>query len=155
MLVQGYVDAVGKVVRVDEEGASWRVWIRPPERFRGQLTAKTPIAVNGVSMTVAEVLKDRFCVVVLPVTRTATTLVHLAQGTRVNLELDLVTRLVTLRGSSASAALTRGPFPGTFPARPRHPAGGAPRAAGRTDRAHRGDGRALRGRRAPAGRRVL
>jgi 3,4-dihydroxy 2-butanone 4-phosphate synthase/3,4-dihydroxy 2-butanone 4-phosphate synthase/GTP cyclohydrolase II len=106
-LVQGYVDAVGKVVRVDSEGGSWRVWIRPPERFRGQLAAKAPIAVNGVSMTVAEVLKDRFCVVVLPVTRTATTLKHLSQGSRVNLELDLIARLVGLRGASASAALPR------------------------------------------------
>src|SRR5262245_8894369 len=32
-LVQGHVDAVGKVVRVDDEPAGRRVWIRPPERF--------------------------------------------------------------------------------------------------------------------------
>jgi 3,4-dihydroxy 2-butanone 4-phosphate synthase len=104
-LVQGYVDAVGKVVRVDEEGVSWRVWIRPPERLRAQLTAKSAIAVDGVSMTVADVLKDRFSIVVLPVTRAATTLAHLSAGGRVNLELDLVTRLVARRGSGASAAL--------------------------------------------------
>jgi 3,4-dihydroxy 2-butanone 4-phosphate synthase len=103
-LVQGYVDAVGKVVRVDEEGASWRIWIRPPERLRGQLAAKSAIAVDGVSMTVADVLKDRFSVVLLPVTRTATTLACLSAGSRVNLELDLVSRLVTRRGSGAPAA---------------------------------------------------
>jgi 3,4-dihydroxy 2-butanone 4-phosphate synthase len=103
-LVQGYVDAVGKVVRVEEEGASWRVWIRPPERLRGQLAAKSAIAVDGVSMTVADVLKDRFSVVLLPVTRTATTLAGLSAGRRVNLELDLVSRLVARRGSVAPAA---------------------------------------------------
>src|SRR6201996_7659380 len=92
-LVQGYVDAVGKVVRVDAEDGSWRVWIRPPGRLRDQLTAKTPVAVDGVSMTVAEVLKDRFCVVLLPVTREATTLRRLSAGDRVNLELDLMARL--------------------------------------------------------------
>jgi len=106
-LVQGYVDAVGKVVRVDEEGASWRVWIRPPERLRGQLAAKSAIAVDGVSMTVADVLKDRFSIVLLPVTRTATTLARLSAGGRVNLELDLVSRLVARRGSGAPAALGR------------------------------------------------
>jgi 3,4-dihydroxy 2-butanone 4-phosphate synthase len=98
-LVQGYVDAVGKVVRVDEEGASWRVWIRPPERLLDQLTAKSAIAVDGVSMTVADVLKDRFSIVLLPVTRTATTLACLSAGSRVNLELDLVSRLVARRGA--------------------------------------------------------
>jgi 3,4-dihydroxy 2-butanone 4-phosphate synthase/3,4-dihydroxy 2-butanone 4-phosphate synthase/GTP cyclohydrolase II len=104
-LVQGYVDAVGKVVRVDEEGASWRVWIRPPERLRGQLAAKSAIAVDGVSMTIADVLKDRFSIVLLPVTRTATTLARLSVGGRVNLELDLVSRLVARRGSGTPAAL--------------------------------------------------
>jgi 3,4-dihydroxy 2-butanone 4-phosphate synthase len=104
-LVQGYVDAVGKVVRVDEEGTSWRVWIRPPERLRSQLVAKTPIAVDGVSMTVADVLKDRFSVVLLPLTRAATTLRCLSPGDRVNLELDLVTRLVSQ--DSRPAALGR------------------------------------------------
>jgi len=103
-LVQGYVDAVGKVVRVDAEGASWRVWIRPPERLRGQLAAKSAIAVDGVSMTVADVLKDRFSIVLLPVTRMATTLARLSTGGRVNLELDLVSRLVARRGSGAPAA---------------------------------------------------
>jgi 3,4-dihydroxy 2-butanone 4-phosphate synthase len=106
-LVQGYVDAVGKVVRVDEEGASWRVWIRPPERLRGQLAAKSAIAVDGVSMTVADVLKDRFSIVLLPVTRTATTLARLSAGGRVNLELDLVRRLVAQHGCGAPAALGR------------------------------------------------
>lgn len=92
-LVQGYVDAVGKVLRVDAEDGSWRVWIRPPERLRTQLTAKTPIAVDGVSMTVADVIKDRFSMVLLPVTHAATTLRRLSPGDRVNLELDLVARL--------------------------------------------------------------
>ncbi len=107
-LVQGYVDAVGKVVRVDDEGASWRIWIRPPERLRGQLAAKSAIAVDGVSMTVADVLKDRFSVVLLPVTRAATTLAALSAGGRVNLELDLVSRLVARRGSGAAVAPGQG-----------------------------------------------
>jgi 3,4-dihydroxy 2-butanone 4-phosphate synthase/3,4-dihydroxy 2-butanone 4-phosphate synthase/GTP cyclohydrolase II len=112
-LVQGYVDAAAKVVRVDAENGSWRVWIRPPERLRTQLTPKTPIAVDGVSMTVADVLKDRFCVVLLPVTREATTLARLAPGDRVNLELDLVARLATRHragpgnGDGLATALSR------------------------------------------------
>ncbi|QWF84678.1 riboflavin synthase [Amycolatopsis sp. CA-230715] len=100
-LVQGYVDAVGKVVRVDAEGTGHRVWIRPPERMLNQLVGKAPIAVDGVSVTVAEVLRDRFSIVVLPVTASATGLGALAPGDRVNLEADLVARLVARRGAAA------------------------------------------------------
>ncbi|SDM36308.1 riboflavin synthase, alpha subunit [Allokutzneria albata] len=92
-LVQGCVDAVGKVVRVDEEGAALRVWIRPPARLLDRLLAKSPIALDGVSVTIAEVLRDRFSVVLVPFTRSATTLGGLQPGDRVNLEPDLVSRL--------------------------------------------------------------
>ncbi len=100
-LVQGYVEAVGKVARVEPEGECLRIWIRPPERLMPRLVAKAPIALDGVSVTVADRLRDRFSVVVLPVTRRATTLDRLAAGDRVNLELDLVDRLVARRGQAA------------------------------------------------------
>ena len=106
-LVQGYVDGVGKVARVDAEEGCLRVWIRPPERLIPQLAAKSPIAVDGVSVTIAERLRDRFSIIVVPATRTATTLDQLAPGSRVNLELDLVCRLVGSRGRAARGDLPR------------------------------------------------
>jgi 3,4-dihydroxy 2-butanone 4-phosphate synthase len=106
-LVQGYADAVGKVARVEDEGDCLRAWIRPPDRLMSQLVAKAPVAVDGVSVTIAERLHDRFSVVVLPVTRQATTLSGLRPGVRVNLELDLVNRLVARRSRAARTDLTR------------------------------------------------
>ncbi|MFI9273456.1 3,4-dihydroxy-2-butanone-4-phosphate synthase [Kitasatospora sp. NPDC052896] len=107
-LLQGYVDSVGKVLRVDDEGAGCRrVWIRPPDRTMAQLISKTPIAVDGVSMTVAEQLRDRFSVVVLPVTREATTLERLEPGVRVNLEVDLISRLAARGADHARQSLSR------------------------------------------------
>ncbi len=112
-LVQGYVDAVGKVVRIDDEGDVLRVWIRPPARVLGHLLAKSPIALDGVSVTIAEVLRDRFSVVLLPMTRSATTLGGLRSGDRVNLEVDLVGRLVEKGPASAlGKALPRLPWAG-------------------------------------------
>ena len=104
-LVQGCVDAVGRVARIDHEDDCLRVWIRPPERLLRTLVGKSPIAVDGVSLTIAERLRDRFSVVVLPVTRAATTLDRLEPGARVNLELDLVDRLVASRGRGGRADL--------------------------------------------------
>ena len=106
-LVQGYVDAVGKVARVDQEDNCLRAWIRPPDRLMPQLEAKAAIAVDGVSLTIAERLRDRFSIVVLPVTRTATTLDRLVPGMKVNLELDLVSRLVARRSQAVGPDLPR------------------------------------------------
>jgi riboflavin synthase alpha subunit len=106
-LVQGHVDAVGKVMRVDGEGASRRVWIRPPDRVLEELVAKGSIAVDGVSLTIAEIVRDRFSVALVPSTLAATTLGGLSVGDRVNLETDLVGKLAARHGAATHAALAR------------------------------------------------
>lgn len=89
-LVQGHVDAVGKVVGLDDDGPhSRRLWIRPPRRFMDEVVSKGSVAVEGVSLTAAEVLKDRFSVALIPTTMRETTLSSLGMGDRVNLESDL------------------------------------------------------------------
>jgi len=101
-LVQGHVDAIGKVTRVDREPAgARRVWIRPPKRFIDELAAKGSVAVDGVSLTVAEVLTDRFAVALVPVTLADTTLADLRSEQRVSLESDL---FVKVAGDSWKAA---------------------------------------------------
>ena len=89
-LVQGHTDAVGKVAKIDaERGGSLRVWIRPPKRFLDEIVAKGSVAVDGVSLTVAEVLADRFSVALIPLTLASTTLADLRPEQRVSLESDL------------------------------------------------------------------
>ena len=87
--MQGHVDAVGKVTRVEPESRGARVWIRPPKRFLGEVIAKGSVAVDGVSLTVAERLADRLSVALIPVTCRETALGQLGVGDRVNLESDL------------------------------------------------------------------
>ena len=89
-LVQGHVEAVGKVMLAEEEaGGTRRVWIRPPRRFLDDVVAKGFIALDGVSVTAAEVVRDRFSVALIPITLQETTLGQLLPGDRVNLEADL------------------------------------------------------------------
>jgi 3,4-dihydroxy 2-butanone 4-phosphate synthase/3,4-dihydroxy 2-butanone 4-phosphate synthase/GTP cyclohydrolase II len=106
-LVQGHVDAVGKVAGIDLQGAARRLWIRPSARVMPRVTAKGPIAVDGVSLAVAEVARDRFSVVLIPATLEQTTLGVLAVGDRVNLESDLVGRLAAARPAAAGADVAR------------------------------------------------
>jgi 3,4-dihydroxy 2-butanone 4-phosphate synthase/3,4-dihydroxy 2-butanone 4-phosphate synthase/GTP cyclohydrolase II len=106
-LVQGHVDAVGKVMRVDEDAPGRRMWIRPPERTLAELVPKGSVAIDGVSLTVAEVVRDRFAVALIPSTLIETTLGDLAAGDRVNLETDLLGKLATRHGTSTQRALAR------------------------------------------------
>jgi len=106
-LVQGHVDAVGKVAGIETAGTARRIWIRTPDRFLPRLVAKGSIAMDGASLTVAEVLRDRFSVVLIPATLRQTTLDTLAPGDRVNLESDLVARLVSAGSPAAAADVAR------------------------------------------------
>ena len=106
-LVQGHVDATAKVLRVEEEASGRRVWLRPPARFLESLVPKGSVTVDGVSLTVADVQRDRFAVALVPVTIASTTLGRLQAGERVNLEGDLLDRLAARWEGRTRAALTR------------------------------------------------
>ena len=96
-IVSGHVDAVGRIADWRLEGDSTRLTIRAPAELAPFIAAKGSIAVDGVSLTVNEVV-DRpdgavdFGLNVIPHTSEVTTLGELAQGAEVNLEIDTVAR---------------------------------------------------------------
>jgi riboflavin synthase len=100
-VVQGHVDAVGRVRSVTTEGESRRVWIDAPETVVRYCIEKGSIAVDGVSLTVATLDDDGFEVALIPHTLAMTTLFRLEPGEEVNLEADVlgkfVERLLTAR----------------------------------------------------------
>ncbi len=104
-LVQGHADAVGKVTVAGEpDGCGRRVWIRPPRRFLDDVVAKASVCVDGVSLTVAEVVRDRFSVALIPLTLRETTLGALGPGDRVNLEADMAATVRRLAHPGARPA---------------------------------------------------
>jgi riboflavin synthase len=86
-LVQGHVDAVGEVVR-EVPGLQVRV---PPQLMR-YLVEKGSVTVDGVSLTVVDVLGDGFTVAVIPHTAEVTTLGRRSPGDAVNLEVDVMAK---------------------------------------------------------------
>ena len=95
-LVQGHIDATGKVVRVVSAAAGREVTIEFPADLRDFMVEKGSIAVDGISMTVAGV-DDRaatFTVALIPHTLAATIAGEYMEGTMVNLEADIVARYV-------------------------------------------------------------
>lgn len=100
--VQGHVDGVGSVRSTDAEGDGRRVWIDAPADTLRYCVEKGSVAVDGVSLTVADLDDAGFAVALIPHTLAATTLGELAPGDEVNLEVDIlakyVERLVTMAG---------------------------------------------------------
>jgi riboflavin synthase alpha subunit len=92
--VQGHVDGVGRVRAITTEGEGRRVWIDPPEDVLRYLVEKGSVAVEGVSLTVAEVDAEGFAVALIPFTLGETSLGALSAGAAVNLEVDVLAKYV-------------------------------------------------------------
>jgi riboflavin synthase len=92
-VVQGHVDAVGRVRSVTPEGDSRRVWVDAETVVR-YCIEKGSIAVDGVSLTVAAFDDEGFEVALIPHTLAVTTLGRLEPGDEVNLEADVLGKVV-------------------------------------------------------------
>jgi riboflavin synthase len=92
--VLGHVDGMGKVVSMEIRESSWIFWIRIPARFIHHLIPVGSIAVNGVSLTMAEVRKNSFAVSIIPHTMEVTTFKQLKIGDKVNLEFDILGKYI-------------------------------------------------------------
>lgn len=93
-IVQGHVDGVGRVQSVEAEGEGLRVIVEAPDEILRYCVEKGSIAVDGVSLTVAEVHPDSFGLALIPHTLSETTLADLVPGRPVNLEVDVLAKYV-------------------------------------------------------------
>jgi riboflavin synthase len=93
-VVQGHVDGLGTVESVAEEGFARVVRIAAPPEVLRYVVEKGSIAVDGVSLTVAEVDGDGFSVSLIPETLERTTLGDAGPGRSVNLEVDVLAKYV-------------------------------------------------------------
>ena len=108
-MVQGHVDAVGKVLARAVEGQGARFTVSLPAAIAPLVAEKGSIAIDGVSLTVARAGRDWFEVALIPETLARTVLGEAEPGTAVNLEADVVARHVArLREFAGTAGITEG-----------------------------------------------
>jgi riboflavin synthase len=95
--VQGHIDGTAPILAAKELGADLRLEIELPVEFAHYVAPKGSIAVNGISLTVAELAPKSFTVWLIPRTRAETNLATAKAGDLVNLEFDLLAKYVERR----------------------------------------------------------
>lgn len=93
-LVQGHVDATGTCLSVTPREGSWEFDIGFPERFAALIIEKGSVSLNGISLTVFNVGRDRFTVAIIPYTYEHTNMHDLKAGDAVNIEFDMVGKYI-------------------------------------------------------------
>ncbi len=93
-LVSGHVDAVGRIREKRAEGNGWRIFVDTPDAVSRYVIKKGSIAVDGISLTVADVDPKGFSIAMIPHTAKLTTLGLKSAGDTVNLEADIIGKYV-------------------------------------------------------------
>jgi riboflavin synthase len=93
-MVSGHIDTTAAVQKVGKAGEDIALTVALPVSLRALVIPKGSIAINGVSLTIAELGDSYFSVRIIPHTWSATNLPYLTAGSPVNLEADLVGKYV-------------------------------------------------------------
>jgi len=103
-VVQGHVDGAGTLVSLepviartapgfDEQNTDWTLKVRVPDTLRKWMVPKGSVALEGISLTVADIDADVITVAILPLTYWRTNLHTLAPGAPINVEADVLVKL--------------------------------------------------------------
>jgi riboflavin synthase len=92
--VQGHIDCAVPIISFEALANDYRLEVELPSEFAHYVACKGSIAINGISLTIAEVLSDSFAVWIIPHTRRSTNLHGARESDMVNLEFDILAKYV-------------------------------------------------------------
>jgi len=92
--VSGHVDDIGMIRSKTEIGDVFKIEVEAPKKIINFLVEKGSVAIDGISLTVVDILKDSFTIVIIPHTARLTTLGFKGSGDTVNIEVDIIGKYV-------------------------------------------------------------
>ena len=92
--VQGHVDATSKLKKKYIYGKSWYLYFSINKNFKKFLNYKSPVAINGVSLTIAKIFANNFLIVLIPHTLKLTNLKNIKKNYIVNIEIDIIAKYI-------------------------------------------------------------
>ncbi len=100
--VSGHIDGLGVIKRWEKSGADYVLEVAAPQNILRYMVFKGSIAIDGISLTVAEVKKKSFVIWIIPHTHEVTALRERKVGDQVNLEADMLAKYVEKLTASKS-----------------------------------------------------
>jgi riboflavin synthase len=104
--VQGHVDEVGKIRRIEQHSGYWALAVETDRRTSRPLVEKGSVCVDGISLTVASLRPGEFAVNIIPHTWENTNLKQHRPGDKVNIEYDLLVKAVQRNSGTGSREWT-------------------------------------------------
>ncbi|WP_448589215.1 riboflavin synthase [Thermodesulfobium sp.] len=93
-IVLGHVDAVGKITSLKNEKLNTILTVEYPPKLKKYIAHKGSIAINGISLTIADLKENFFDVALIPLTIKETSLADKQVGSLVNIEVDVIARYI-------------------------------------------------------------
>lgn len=103
-IVSGHVDGLGEIVKLAQDARSWRVVVKAPAELAKYIAHKGSICIDGTSLTVNSVDGACFDLNIIPQTMAETVFGQYKEGSKVNLEVDVIARYLErlLQGDAAA-----------------------------------------------------
>jgi riboflavin synthase len=93
-IVLGHIDGVGRIEDILKIPSETKIWINVSKEIAKFLVPKGSVALDGVSFTIVDVMKNKFSVALVPHTLAVTTFKNKQKGDKVNIEVDILSRYV-------------------------------------------------------------
>jgi riboflavin synthase len=93
-LVQGHVNAIGRISSIDPRGNNWQIHVDFPVYLRRYMIAEGSITLDGISLTIAALSDNQLMVSIIPHTLSHTTLHQKTVGDAVNIEVDIMAKYI-------------------------------------------------------------
>jgi len=93
-ILQGHIDAIGKIQKIQKINSSYNVFVTYPDKSKPFIAPKGSIAIDGVSLTINEVLKNTLRLTIIPHTFANTLFATYEIGTLVNMETDFFAKYI-------------------------------------------------------------
>jgi riboflavin synthase len=93
-LVLGHVDGVVRLLKAAKSGSFYEFWFEMLKNHEGQLVKKGSVAIDGISLTIADIKDNMFSVWVIPETYESTNLKHKKPHDYVNIETDILGKYI-------------------------------------------------------------
>ncbi|WPU63796.1 riboflavin synthase [Peredibacter starrii] len=92
--VQGHVNALGKIKKIEKIGNNWEIEVSFPKDLRKYMISEGSIALDGISLTIARLTSDTLTVAIIPHTLEKTSLSSKKVGDHLNLEVDMIAKYI-------------------------------------------------------------